>query len=92
MAVNDPFVIAAFAEYLQVKNLISFIADGNGEFTKALGMEMDLSAVQLGQVRSKRFSMIVKNNIIIELNAEKGAEFSEISCATRILEQIAPTK
>lgn len=45
MAVNDPFVITAFADYLNSKNEINFIADGNGEFTKALGLEMDLSAV-----------------------------------------------
>jgi len=43
MSVNDPFVVTAFAEKLGAKDHISFIADGNGEFTKALGLELDLS-------------------------------------------------
>jgi peroxiredoxin len=45
LSVNDPFVMAAFGEYLNGKDLINFIADGNGEFTKALGFDMDLTAV-----------------------------------------------
>ena len=45
LSVNDPFVIIAFAEYLGSKHLINFLADGNGEFTKALGLEIDLSSV-----------------------------------------------
>ena len=45
MSVNDPFVVTAFAEYLGGKDLMSFIADGNGEFTKALGLDLDLTAV-----------------------------------------------
>ena len=61
---NDPFVITAFAELLGGRDKINFIADGNGELTQALGLDMDLTAVQLGPIRSKRFTMIVKNNII----------------------------
>ena len=45
MSVNDPFVVTAFAEFLGAKARINFIADGNGELTKALGMDMDLSEV-----------------------------------------------
>ena len=45
MSVNDPFVVIAFAEFLGSKHLINFLADGNGELTKALGLEMDLTAV-----------------------------------------------
>ncbi len=43
MSVNDPFVVTAFAEKLNGKQHINYIADGNGEFTKALGLELDLS-------------------------------------------------
>ena len=59
MSVNDPFVVTAFAEKLGGKQNINFIADGNGEFTKALGLQLDLSVAQLG-VRSKRMSLVVK--------------------------------
>eukprot|EP01017_Pseudomicrothorax_dubius_P049509 TRINITY_DN9212_c0_g1_i2.p1 TRINITY_DN9212_c0_g1~~TRINITY_DN9212_c0_g1_i2.p1 ORF type:complete len:164 (-),score=26.93 TRINITY_DN9212_c0_g1_i2:43-534(-) len=52
VAVNDPFVTMAFAERLGAEDKISFIADGNGDFTKKLNMETDLSAGGLG-VRSK---------------------------------------
>ena len=62
MSVNDPFVVTAFAEKLDGNDHVNYMADGNGDWTKALGLDFDLSAVQLGNVRSKRFSMIVKNN------------------------------
>jgi len=42
LGVNDPFVMTAFAEYLGSKKLISFLADGNGELTKAMDLGMDL--------------------------------------------------
>jgi len=42
MSVNDPFVVSAFAEHLGGKDLINFMADGNGDFTKALGLNLDL--------------------------------------------------
>ena len=48
LSVNDPFVVTAFAEKLGGKQLVNYIADGNGELTKALGMAMDLSVAQLG--------------------------------------------
>ena len=60
LAVNDPFVVTAFAEKLGGKGLVNYVADGNGELTKALGLELDLSVAQLGTNRTKRCSMIVK--------------------------------
>ena len=44
LSVNDPFVVTAFAEYLGGHDLISYVADGNGDLTRALGLELDLSA------------------------------------------------
>ena len=44
MSVNDPFVVSAFAEKLGGKHLVNYIADGNGDFTKALGLEFNLTA------------------------------------------------
>ena len=51
LAVNDPFVVTAFAEKLGGKQQINYIADGNGELTKALGITLDLSVAQLGNDR-----------------------------------------
>lgn len=88
LAVNDPFVITAFAEKLGGKHLVNYIADGNGEFTKALGLELDLSVAQLGNNRTKRCSMLVSQGQIVELNNEDGPGLSEVSGADRILEQL----
>ena len=65
VSVNDPFVVTAFAEQLGGKDKISYIADGNGELTLALGLGLDLTAVQLGPIRSCRFSMVVNDNEIV---------------------------
>eukprot|EP00347_Sterkiella_histriomuscorum_P008309 403345582 len=92
LSVNDPFVVTAFAEYLGAKDRMNFIADGNGELTMALGLGMDLTAVQLGPVRSTRFTMIVKDNNILELNDEGGAQFTEKSCAATIKDQLTPVR
>ena len=73
MSVNDPFVVTAFAELLGGRDRVTYIADGNGELSEALGLGMDLTAVQLGPIRSKRFTMIIKNNVITQLNSENGA-------------------
>ena len=89
MSVNDPFVVTAFAEKLEGKQLVNYMADGNGEFTKALGLDFDLSAVQLGAVRAKRFSMIVKNNSVVQFNNEDGPKATEISDAKTIVGQIS---
>ena len=89
MSVNDPFVVTAFAEKLDGKQLVNYIADGNGEFTKALGLDFDLSAVQLGNVRSKRFSMVVKNNSVVHFNNEDGPAATEISDAKTVVGQIS---
>ena len=88
MSVNDPFVVTAFAELLGGRDRVTYIADGNGELSEALGLGMDLTAVQLGPIRSKRFTMIIKNNVITQLNSENGAQFTEKSCAAKIVDQI----
>jgi len=74
------------------RDKVTFIADGNGELTSALGLDMDLTLVQLGPIRSKRFTMIVKNNHITSINSEEGAMFTEKSCAAKILDQMTPLK
>ena len=86
LSVNDPFVVTAFAEKLGGKQLISYVADGNGELTKALGLELDLSVAQLGNNRTKRCSMIVRQGQVIEMNNEDGPALTEVSGADRVLE------
>ena len=89
LSVNDPFVVTAFAEYLGSKKLINFLADGNGEFTSALELGMDLSAVQMGQLRTRRMSMIIKRNRIIHMNDEQGAQMTNLSSARNLLTQVS---
>ena len=80
----DWFVVTAFAEKLGGKNLVNYIADGNGELTKALGLQIDLSVAQLN-TRGVRCSMIVKEGLVIEMNNEESPKLTEVSGASRIL-------
>jgi len=71
MAVNDVFVMDAWGKDRGVGDKISMLADGNGEYTKALGLELDGSKFGLGH-RSKRFSIIVKNGVADKVNIDEG--------------------
>jgi peroxiredoxin len=71
MAVNDAFVMDAWGKDRGVGEKIKMLADGNGEYTKALGLELDASKFGLG-TRGKRFSMIVENGVVKELNVDEG--------------------
>lgn len=71
IATNDAFVMDAWAKDHNVVDEVRFIADGNGEFTRALGLEMDMSKFGLGE-RSKRYSMLVEGGVVKMLNVEKG--------------------
>lgn len=64
------------------------MADGNGELTKAFGLDLDLSVAQLGNNRTKRYSMIVKEGQVVEMNNEEGPALTEVSGADRILSQL----
>ena len=70
MAVNDPFVMDAWGKDKGVGTKILMLADGNGDFTKALGLELDGSKFGLGH-RGKRFSMIVNNGVVETLNVDE---------------------
>ena len=70
MAVNDAFVMGAWGK-AQNADEILMLADGNGELTKALGLELDGSGFGLG-TRSQRFAMIVENGTVAHLNVEPG--------------------
>ncbi len=76
VSVNDAFVMGAWAEAndLNGNDDIVMLADGNGAFTKAIGLEMDASGFGMG-VRSQRYSMLVKDGVVEKLNVEQGGEF-----------------
>jgi glutaredoxin/glutathione-dependent peroxiredoxin len=82
MSVNDAFVMGAWGQAQNADELL-MLADGNGEFTAALGLEMDGSAFGLG-TRSQRFAMIVEDGTISQLNVESGPGV-DVSSAETIL-------
>lgn len=69
VAVNDQFVMGAWAKATGAEDKIVFLADGSGEFTKSIGLEMDLMDKGLG-IRSKRYAMIVEDGVVKTLNVE----------------------
>jgi peroxiredoxin len=86
VSVNDAFVMRAWAEDQAVGEDIVMLADGNGDFTKALGLELDGSRFGMGP-RSQRYSMIVDDGVVKELNVEQGGEF-RVSGADHMLAQL----
>ncbi|MCA0200721.1 MAG: peroxiredoxin [Proteobacteria bacterium] len=70
MAVNDAFVMDAWGKSQNVGEKVLMLADGNGEFAHALGLEFDVSKAGLG-TRSKRFSMIVNDGVVEKLNIDE---------------------
>ena len=80
MAVNDAFVMDAWGKSQNAEELI-MLADGNGEFTAALGLELDGSGFGLG-TRSQRFAMIVDDGTVTHLNVEEGAGVDVSSAET----------
>ncbi|MCS6922613.1 MAG: peroxiredoxin [Elioraea sp.] len=83
MAVNDQFVMEAWAKSQNAIDKIMFLADGSGLFTKALGLEFDLTARGLG-IRAQRFAMIVKDGVVTYLGVEEPGGF-EVSKAEAVL-------
>jgi peroxiredoxin len=86
-SVNDVFVMNAWAKDTGTAGEISFLADGSGDFAKALGLTLDLSERGLG-VRSQRYSMLVENGVVKKLNIEATPGKAETSSAEALLEQI----
>ena len=86
LSVNDAFVMDAWGKDQNVEGKVLMLADGNGEFTKAVGLELDASRFGMGP-RSQRYSMVVKDGVIKELNVEQGGEF-KVSSADYMLAQL----
>jgi peroxiredoxin len=86
LSVNDAFVMGAWGRESGATGKVRMMADGNGELTKALGMELDLTARGIG-VRSQRYSMLLDDGVVKTLNVEGPGKF-EVSDADTMLKQV----
>jgi peroxiredoxin len=86
LSVNDAFVMNAWSKDQKVEDKVLMLADGNGDFTRAVGLEMDGSAYGLGQ-RSRRYAMVVQDGVVKTLNVESLGAF-EVSSAEAILKAL----
>ena len=85
VSVNDAFVMGAWGRELKSAGKVRMMADGSGDFAKATGLTLDLSAKGLG-LRSGRYSMLVKDGVVTQLNDEKGGGYA-VSDAQTLLKQ-----
>jgi len=85
MSVNDAFVMGAWGQAQNAEEIL-MLADGNGEFTSAIGMELDASGFGMGS-RAKRFAMIVDDGAVSHMAIEAPGEI-KVSSAEAILEQL----
>ncbi len=86
VSVNDVFVMHAWGKDQNVGDKIAMLADGSADFTRATGLEFDLTAKGLG-LRCQRFAMVIDNNKIVKLWVEEVGEF-KVSSAEYVLENI----
>lgn len=85
-AVNDAFVMGAWGKSAGADGKVTLLADGNGDFVKAIGLTMDGSGFGMG-TRGQRFSMIVNDGVVEELNVEAPGDF-KVSSAEYMLGQL----
>jgi len=86
VSVNDAFVMGAWAREQKTDGKVRMLGDGSGDFAKALGLEMDGTKFGLG-MRGQRFSMVVDDGVVKELNVEAPGEF-KVSTAEHMLGQL----
>ena len=86
-AVNDAFVLAAWADARNVEDSVVMLADGNGDFAKAAGLEMDGSKFGLG-TRSKRYAAVIKDGVVQWIGVEEPGAGVEVSSAESVLKQL----
>jgi peroxiredoxin len=85
ISVNDAFVMGAWGRDQKATGIVRMMADGSAAFTKALGLEFDLVAKGFG-VRSQRYSMLVQDGVVKQLNVETGG--FDVSSAETLLKQL----
>lgn len=86
LAVNDAFVMGAWGKSAGAEGKVTMIADGNGEFTTALGLDMDASKYGMGK-RGQRFAMVVRDGVVEKLFVEEPGAF-HVSSAEHVLSQL----
>jgi len=86
MAVNDMFVMNAWGKSSNVGDKVLMLADGNGDYTRALGLELDARGFGMG-MRGQRFAITVKDGVATHVNIEAGGEF-KVSAAEYVLGQL----
>jgi peroxiredoxin len=86
LSVNDAFVMGAWSRDQKTGDKVRMLADGSADFTKALGLELDLTARGMG-VRCQRFSMLVDNGVVKALNIEGPGKF-EVSDGATMVKQL----
>lgn len=86
-AVNDPFVMKEWLKSTGADGKVEGLGDGNADFAKAIGLELDASAGGLG-IRSKRYSMLVEDGVVKKLNVEDAPGKCEVSGGQALLAQL----
>jgi peroxiredoxin len=86
LSVNDAFVMNAWGKDQNVGDSVQMLADGNADFTKAVGLEMDGTGFGMG-LRSKRYAMIVENGVVKHLAVEAPGQF-EVSSAEAVMKAL----
>ena len=83
-SVNDVFVLDAWAKASGAQGIVTFLADGNGDFAKSIGLEMDGAAIGFG-IRSKRYAMLLEDGVVKALHVEDKPSAAKESSAERLL-------
>ena len=83
ISVNDAFVMGAWGKEHKAEGKVTMLADGSGDFARAIGLELDLTKNGMGR-RSQRYSMLIDNGVVKALNVEKPGQF-EVSSAEAML-------
>ena len=86
LAVNDVFVMDAWGKASHVGDKVLMLADGNADFTRSLGLELDASGFGMG-TRGKRFALVARDGVVTHLNVESAGEF-RVSAAEYVLGQL----
>jgi peroxiredoxin len=86
LAVNDVFVMNAWGKSANVGGDVLMLADGNGDYTRALGLELDATGFGMGK-RGQRFALVVDKGVATKVNVEAGGEF-KVSAAEFVLAQL----
>ncbi len=86
MAVNDAFVMDAWGKAQKVGGKVEMVADGNGDFTRALGLALDATGFGMGE-RGQRFALIAKDGVVEDLFVEEGGAY-KVSSAENVLSHL----